>query len=49
MPSRLAFVVFLLTHGLWLATSLAGLIFAVSDAYPEPGINLAASSLSEPE
>ena len=47
--SRLPFVVFLVTHGLWLATSLAGLIFAVSDAYPKPGMIVAASSLSEPE
>ena len=47
--SRLPFAVFLVTHGLWLATSLAGLIFAVSDAYPKPGMIVAASSLSEPE
>jgi hypothetical protein len=47
--SRLPLVVFLVTHGLWLATSLAGLIFAVSDAYPKPGMIVAASSLSEPQ
>ena len=46
MPQFL-FAVFLVTHGLWLATSLAGLIFAVSDAYPKPGMIVAASSLSE--
>lgn len=46
--SRLPLVVFLFTHGLWLATSLAGLIFAVSDAYPKPGIIIDASILSEP-
>jgi hypothetical protein len=47
--SRLPFVVFLVTHGFWLATSLAGLILAVSDADPKPGISVDASILSEPQ
>ncbi len=31
---RIATTLFALTHGLWLLTSIAGLVFAISDALP---------------
>ncbi|MGB8818407.1 MAG: hypothetical protein WCC66_10855 [Rhizobiaceae bacterium] len=46
--SRLPLVIFLATHGLWLATSFAGLMFAISDAYPQSGSIVVASRTLEP-
>jgi hypothetical protein len=46
--SRLPLVVFLVTHGLWLATSLAGLILAIGDAHSETGFVVVASRFLEP-
>ncbi|MGL4487846.1 MAG: hypothetical protein ACRCU5_00185 [Rhizobiaceae bacterium] len=34
---RLATALFVVTHGLWLLTSTAALVFAVSDAMPASG------------
>ncbi len=41
--ARFSLVLLLATHGLWLATSLAGLILTISDAYPSTGALLTAS------
>jgi hypothetical protein len=41
--SRFSVTLLLATHGLWLATSLAGLILTISDAYPSSGSILTAS------
>jgi hypothetical protein len=41
--NRFSIALLLATHGLWLATSLAGLILTVSDAYPSSGTMLTAS------
>jgi hypothetical protein len=46
--SRLPLVVFLVTHGLWLATSLAGLILAIGDALSETGFVVVANLFTGP-
>ena len=40
---RIAVVLFIATHGLWLILSLAGLLLSVSDAMPSSGDVLVAS------
>lgn len=46
--SRLPLIVFLVTHGLWLATSLAGLILAIGDALSETGFVVVANLFTGP-
>ena len=48
ISSRFSIFLFLATHGLWLATSLAGLILTITDAYPDAGSVVIASRLMEP-
>ena len=45
---RFSIALLLATHGLWLATSLAGLILTITDAYPNPGSIVIASQMMEP-
>lgn len=45
---RYSLALLLATHGLWLATSVAGLILSVVDAYPQAGSVLMASRMMEP-
>ena len=45
---RFSIALLLATHGLWLATSLAGLILTITDAYPNPGSVVIASRMMEP-
>ena len=46
--SRLPLILFLVTHGMWLATSLAGLILAIGNAHSEPGFVVVASLFTGP-
>jgi hypothetical protein len=42
---RFSIALLLATHGLWLATSLAGLILTITDAYPDSGTVVIASRI----
>ena len=48
ISNRFPILLFLATHGLWLVTSLAGLILTITDAYPNAGSVVIASRLVEP-
>ena len=48
LSSRFSLALLLATHGLWLATSLVGLILTITDAYPKSGAVVIASRLMEP-
>ncbi len=48
VSSRFSTLLFLATHGLWLATSLAGVILTITDAYLNAGSFVIASRLVEP-
>lgn len=46
--NRFSILLLFATHGLWLATSLAGVILTITEAYPESGSVVIASRLMEP-
>ena len=48
ISNRAQILLFLATHGLWLVTSLVGVILTITDAYPNSGSVVIASRLMEP-